>query len=81
MRVATVSRIERVEVEVSERRARRSESIAASGASSRGALVNSWPGRSSAKPSIQLTEAISVMTCQKQAATPTTKTSRMKILR
>ena len=49
---------------------------AASGASSRGALVNSCPGRSSAKPSIQLTEAISVRTCQKQASTPMMKTEQ-----
>ena len=66
--VATDSRIERVEAEVSDRRARRPESIAASGASSRGAWVNSCPGRSSAKPSIQFTEEISVSTCQKQAS-------------
>ena len=45
-----------------------SASSAASGASRRGALVNSWPGRSSAKPSIQFTEEISVSTCQKQAS-------------
>ena len=81
IRVATNSRIERVEAEVSDRRARRPESSAASGASSRGALVNSCPGRSSAKPSIQFTEEISVRTCQKQARTPMKKTRRMKIFR
>ena len=81
MRVATVSRIERVEDEVSERRARRLARSDARGASRRGAWVNSWPGRSSAKPSIQLTEEIRVSTCQKQAATPMKKTKTMKILR
>ena len=33
-------------------------------------MANSWPCRSSAKPSIQLTELMRVMTCQKHAATP-----------
>ena len=59
MRVATVSSTARVDVEVSDLRACRPASMAASGASSRGALVNSWPGRSSAKPSIQFTAWIS----------------------
>ena len=71
----------RVEVEVSDRRARRSESSAASEPSSCGALVNSCPGRSSAKPSIQFTAWIRVKTCQKQAATPMPNTARMMPLR
>ena len=70
-----------MEVELSALRERRSERSAANGARSRGGSAASWPGRSSAKPSIQLTDEISVITCQKVAATPTRKTSTMKIFR
>lgn len=81
MRVPTLSRMDCVELEVSPLRACRLERSAASEASSRGAALNSCPGRSSANPSIHTTEETSVATCQKQAKSPTQKTKAMKPLR
>ena len=77
MRVPTESRIDWVEEEVSARRARRSDSKAARDPRMRGALVNSWPGRSAAKLSIQLTEETRPVTCQKQVPMPTRNTRTM----
>jgi len=77
MRAATESRIERDEDADSDIRARRSRRSAASEPRSRGARVNSWPGRRATKSSIQPTEITSWITCQKQAITPTTKTRPM----
>ena len=81
IRVATESRIERVEEEVSCIRAPRVRSSAASGASSEGAGRSASPGCWRAKASIQLTEFISRTTCRKQDSTPRTKTTPMTVLR
>ena len=56
-------------------RAPRERSSVASGARRRGGLTNSCLDFRAVKPSIQLTERISWITCQKQAITPITKTS------
>ena len=78
MRVATDSRIERAEeFEICPARGPRERKSAASGASKRGAMVISCPGRWAAKPSIQLTDRISCATCQKQVSTPRMKTARI----
>ena len=68
-------------VDVSDVRAPRLRSKCANGANNPGALTNSCPGRSSAKPSIQLTELTSVNTCQKQAIIPNTNTNMMNPFR
>ncbi len=78
MRVATESWIDRAaEDEICPPLGPRDRKSAASGASRRGAIVISWPGRCAAKPSIQLTDRTSCATCQKQVRTPMKKTARI----
>ena len=78
MRVATDSRIDRVEEDDRFDRAPRLRNSCAKGASKSGASASAEPGSWRAKASIQLTDCTRMNTCQKQVATAKRNTPAIK---